>query len=445
MHNVINLIPQDKNALSKNEFDVIGNAYVQLFKENTTMRANLSKQYERSREIYLLSKLKNIDAHLADEDSMEYFQLDFKNKQFALAAFYRNYTEKDIKNFNNDFMAYNNFISYTVNDTFSELIDNKFKYYQLHDNELIIYMFILNKNESLPWEKECSEKLKQLYHLLQKKYDLSFYITLGEVCGNFNNISNYYNDIIEAQEYNCMIHKDGGVVMVGDIQEPNHHKNKIKGKYEKLLKDAILLSNYRQAASITDRIFNELNEDDSFNFKKFYIYHLVYTIIDSYEDKSSVNIYSGSFQALIENITLCSNTRVLKKAFLNIIMALCGISQEKYDEKAQTITNRVKSYINRNYMDFNLCIASIADVVNLNPKYLSRLFKQENEDSLLDYINLVRIQKAKQILASQDVAFEDLARMVGYTNVRTFRRAFSKIEGTTPSQYKKSEKNKPGT
>jgi AraC-like DNA-binding protein len=438
VHNVMNLISTNEDAASKNEFDLIGNAYVQLCKENSTMKANLSKQYERSREIYLLSKLKDIDVHLADEDFMEYFQLDFQSKHFALVTFCPNYTEKDIKEFNNDFASYNNFVSFTVNNAFPELLEDKFQYYQLSDRELIIYLFVLEEAQSLAWENELYPKLKQLYQLLQEKYDMPFYITLGEVCDNFNSIYNYYNDIIEAQEYNRMIHKDGGVVMVRDIQEPNHHEDKVKRKYEKLLKDAISLNNYREAASVIDMIFSMFaeREHNNFSFQKFYIYHLIYVITGSYESKSAVNICSSSFQAMIDNITLCPNTEALKKALLNIIKALCGISQEKYDEKVQTIANNVRNYINENYMDCNLCIASIADVVNLNPKYLSRLFKQENGSGLLDYINSIRIQKAKQILASHDVAFEDLAKMVGYTNVRTFRRAFSKIEGTTPSQYK---------
>jgi AraC-like DNA-binding protein len=441
VHNVVSLISNNEVDKSKNEFILIREAYTRLYKENKTMGNNLSKQLERSREIYLLSKLKDVGGYLADEDSMEYFQLNFDNKKFALVSFYRSYTEQDIPYFDNDSIAYINFLSFVINNVLTELLDNKFQYYHLNDGELILCFFVLRENETSVWEQECLEKLGQLYEFLKQKLDLSLSITMGEVGDNFKTIHNLYDDILEAHEYNCMIHEDG-IVLVKDIIEPNHHKDKRKSIYEKMLNEALMLSNYRKAASITETIFDEFmaEESSTFPMQKFYIYHLIDTILNSSQNDAATKISSKSFHLLLENIPLCSNTQTLKKAFLNVLKAICGLSQEKYEEKMQSFTNNIKNYVNENYMDCNLNIGSIADSMKLNPKYMSRLFKEENEEGLLDYINTVRIQKARLILAARDITLEDLALMVGYTNVRTFRRAFYKIEGTTPSQYKKMDK-----
>lgn len=440
VRNVVNLISNKENTNTKNEFTMIIDAYTRLYKENTTMRNNISRQLERSREMFLLSKLKSVNGHLVDEDSMEYFQLDFENKHFALVSFYRSYTEEDIQYFDNDYMAYNSFIRFVLNNIFSELTDNRYHYYPLSDGELILYLFVLEKNEVPLWELECIGRLEELYQFLLQKLDLSFYITAGEICDNFHHINTLYDDVIEAHEYNCMIHETG-IVLVKDIAEPNRHNDKIMNKYEKLLLDALMLNNFRKASAITDSIFDEFMTEGTspFYLQKFHIYHLIDIILNSAQENAAVSNSGKRFQAMIDNITLCTNVQALKKAFLNILKSICGISQEKYDERMQSLTNNIKNFVNENYMDCNLSIASIADSMNLNPKYMSRLFKEENEAGLLDYINTIRIQKAKSILASQDIILEDLALMVGYTNVRTFRRAFSKMEGTTPSQYKKME------
>jgi AraC-like DNA-binding protein len=440
VRNVVNLISNKENMNSKNEFTMIIDAYTRLNKENTTMRNNITKQLERSREMFLLSKLKAVNSHLVDEDSMEYFQLDFENKHFSLVSFYRSYTEEDIKFFDNDYMAYNSFIRFVLNNIFSELTNNQFQYYPLSDGELIHYLFVLDKNEVPLWEQECIESLKELHQFLLQKLDLSFYITVGEICDSFHNINTFYEDVIEAHEYNCMIHETG-IVLVKDVAEPNRHNDKIMSKYEKRLLDALMLSNFRKASIITDSIFDEFMTDvtSTFYLQKFHIYHMIDIILNSAQQDVIISISGKHFQALLDNITLCTNVQALKKAFLSILKSICGISQEKYDERMQSLTNCIKNFVNENYMDCNLSIASIAHSMNLNPKYMSRLFKEENEEGLLDYINIIRIQKAKSILASQDIMLEDLALMVGYTNVRTFRRAFLKMEGTTPSQYKKME------
>lgn len=441
VRNVINLISNGEHNPTKNEFALIKEAYTRLNKENSTMKNNLTKQREHSRGLYLLSRLKNINGHLVDEDSMEYFQLDFDDKYFAMVSFCRRYTEEDIRFFDNDYMTYSNFISFVIDNVFSELNNNKYQYFQINDDENILYLFVLEQGKIPDWEKECKIKIDQLYQFLKQKLDLPFYITIGDLCNDFNNINAYYDDLMKASEYNCIIHDDG-IVLVKDVVEPNSHKGKSKNNYEKILNNALTLSNYRKASSITNVIFDEFFEDDASTFPmaKFYIYHLIDRILNFAVSEVDFDISKKSFQALLDNVTLCTSTHTLKKAFLNILKAICGISQEKYDEKMQSLVNKIKIYVNNNYMDCNLNIASIADAMELNPKYMSRLFKEENGEGLLDYINTVRIQKAKLIIASQELTFEDLALMVGYTNVRTFRRAFLKIEGTTPSKYKKTEK-----
>ncbi len=439
VRNVVDLISCQEKTGAKNEFELIRDACVDLYKENSFMKNSLTRQLERSREIYLLSRLKDMNSHLTDEDSMEYFQLDFEDKQFALVSFYHSYTNEDIQYFDNDVMVYNNFILFVLNNIFTELTENRYPYYQLTDGELILFLFVLDGESSHHWESLCPDKLKQMYIFLKEKLDLSFYITIGEICYDFKYINSCYEDILNAHEYNSVIHEDG-IVLVKDITEPHHHMDRIKMNYEKLLCDAIFLGNYRKASQLTDTIFEEFMKevDIGFSIRKYYIYHLVDTIIHAPRHASAANISRKNLYTLLDNITLCTNTQSLKKAFLNVIKAICGIPQEKYDERIQSLSNSIKNYVNENYMDYNLSIASIAESVNLNPKYMSRLFKEENEEGLLDYMNTVRIQKAKIILAAQDINLEDLALMVGYTNVRTFRRAFLKTEGITPSQYKKS-------
>lgn len=87
-------------------------------------------------------------------------------------------------------------------------------------------------------------------------------------------------------------------------------------------------------------------------------------------------------------------------------------------------------------MDEELNVSTIADRFDLHPNYLSRLFKQQVGIGLLDYINMVRIEEAKKLLKSEYGNLETIARKVGYTNVKTFTRVFTKTEGITPGKYR---------
>ena len=100
----------------------------------------------------------------------------------------------------------------------------------------------------------------------------------------------------------------------------------------------------------------------------------------------------------------------------------------------------MQAYINEHYADCNLCLSSIAEVFSLSPQYLSRLYRAETESGLLDYISNVRIGHAKKLLERSDMSVARVAELVGYTSVKTFRRAFTRYEGITPGKYEDADK-----
>lgn len=102
------------------------------------------------------------------------------------------------------------------------------------------------------------------------------------------------------------------------------------------------------------------------------------------------------------------------------------------------MAKKVQYYVNENYRDVNLSITTIAQHFEVNPVYLSRVFLEHTGEGLLDYMNKLRIAKAKQLL-NQMNNLDEVALAVGYSNTRTFSRAFKKIEGVTPGKYKKVE------
>jgi AraC-like DNA-binding protein len=63
-------------------------------------------------------------------------------------------------------------------------------------------------------------------------------------------------------------------------------------------------------------------------------------------------------------------------------------------------------------------------------------------EGILDYVNRIRINKAKEIIATRRYSTEEAGKMVGYTSNQTFRRAFVKIVGMPPGKYSESLQNK---
>lgn len=108
------------------------------------------------------------------------------------------------------------------------------------------------------------------------------------------------------------------------------------------------------------------------------------------------------------------------------------------DKKHSRIIRQAVDYIYQNYNQ-NISLEKVADHVNKSKNYFSYLFKKEVGVSYIDYLNQVRIEKAKTLLLSTDKLTYEIAEHVGYSDYKYFSSMFKKYAGTSPSQFRKME------
>ncbi|HEY5586967.1 MAG TPA: PocR ligand-binding domain-containing protein [Ruminiclostridium sp.] len=95
-------------------------------------------------------------------------------------------------------------------------------------------------------------------------------------------------------------------------------------------------------------------------------------------------------------------------------------------------------YIEKNYMR-NIGLDSMASLCNISSSYFSKLFNKVAEDNFANYINKIRINKAKEILEKGDVPITNIALDLGFEDSGYFIKVFKKMEGMTPSAYRSTK------
>lgn len=83
-----------------------------------------------------------------------------------------------------------------------------------------------------------------------------------------------------------------------------------------------------------------------------------------------------------------------------------------------------------------LSVSKIAQEVHLSEGYLSRTFKQQMGDSVMKYVNLIRLRNAFEILTNTDMDIETISDLTGFANVKSLRRLFHDVYQTTPGKYR---------
>ena len=101
--------------------------------------------------------------------------------------------------------------------------------------------------------------------------------------------------------------------------------------------------------------------------------------------------------------------------------------------KNKDIIYKAISYIRENY-NSNITLDSVASEVGLSSSYFSRLFKEEVNISYSDYLNKVRIEKAKDLM-EYNMSHAEIAQRVGFSNQSYFNKVFKKFENITPGKW----------
>lgn len=139
-----------------------------------------------------------------------------------------------------------------------------------------------------------------------------------------------------------------------------------------------------------------------------------------------------------ESIFMCAEKDMCEYRVLNLLYEIYITLFSKYEVNADYI-NQVKDYIKAFYMQ-NISVENIARSINLDRRYLTRIFKQRTGITIQEYIINKRI-KASQTYLLQGYSVEKAALMSGYTDISSFSKIFKRKTGISPIQWKKNNRN----
>lgn len=108
---------------------------------------------------------------------------------------------------------------------------------------------------------------------------------------------------------------------------------------------------------------------------------------------------------------------------------------DKYKEYKPVVLLATR-FINNNYYSKNLSLETISIKFNVSTSYLSKLLKQDTGLSFIDYLTNIRINKAVCMMDDPRLKVYEIAEAVGYSDQHYFCKAFKRVKGYSPSEYR---------
>lgn len=105
-------------------------------------------------------------------------------------------------------------------------------------------------------------------------------------------------------------------------------------------------------------------------------------------------------------------------------------------ESAEQPLNGIGDYIREHYME-DLSLSSLARMASMSKFRFCRLFKEHFGESLVTYVNVIRIRIALELLRNQNLTVSEIAYFVGFKTVGHFERVFKEMQGICPREYRR--------
>ncbi len=108
---------------------------------------------------------------------------------------------------------------------------------------------------------------------------------------------------------------------------------------------------------------------------------------------------------------------------------------EHHKVRYSAVIRKALEYIDGHYAE-TLSLRAVSQYIHLNPNYFCQLFKEETGENFSNYLTVLRLRKAEELLRESDLKAYEIAERVGYPNLSYFSRLFKKYFGKSPFDYR---------
>lgn len=191
-----------------------------------------------------------------------------------------------------------------------------------------------------------------------------------------------------------------------------------------------------EVLQLTDNLFDCFSHITDFTLSdaKYYCYYLstqCHRILNRYLKQDNEKS-SNSMQNIISYIFRLED---LKNYYMQFFLNITEMLKTESIYAREDIVEKIQLYMKHNYQK-NLTQDFVASLFYLNRSYLSTLFKHRTGMKFIDYLNEIRIEKAKEMLSGSTKKMYQISKAVGYDNPKYFFRIFKKKTNLTPEQYR---------
>ena len=304
------------------------------------------------------------------------------------------------------------------------------------DSDYVAILFLMPKENMM---NQIKEEINQVDCYLKQEYHLTSFFGLSPCCTDLLDVQRIFAQVQILCQYAQFLDYEG-IVSTDQIPMPSQEMFYYPLSIELKLIQHLQYNDISPLEELLDHIYEEnfVLRHLSLEMIQQFLYVLRRTIfhyIEEHSKKENDLLLLEEIHLLVENI---KNTSSITQTFKYIVhlhkLHANYETMQQASHNAKMIT-KIEKVIQENYHNSHFNLAELATLFHLSEASLYHDFKNWFNVSFCDYLEHYRIQMACELLAQKDILIKDIAPAIGYNSDYSFRRAFKRILGVTPSQY----------
>jgi two-component system response regulator YesN len=292
-----------------------------------------------------------------------------------------------------------------------------------HEGKIIVFLdYHSSETSANVLLSLCIQLLKEMKAVANCKV----IIGTGQVCSDLAQIAQSYQQAVAslfesfvAGKENIVYQASGDIIKTSssDIEKINLMLKSVEaGEEQQIFHELDSFLHRMSRADLPAQSMNALYE----GIFKLYKEETLQSSITQYARLKSIPF--GSIEQLKGN---------MHEMIQSIIKNRDGLKLAEYSYPVR----KVLEYIHTHYSE-DISLNSICEHFNKNASYLSKIFKKNTGSTITDYVNGIRIDKAKQLLMESNHHIYQVSSLVGFNNSKYFNKVFREMTGRTPTEFR---------
>lgn len=371
------------------------------------------------------------------EERLSYYDIEFFEKGYFVAlaitidnydSFKSKYSEKQ-----------QNMLYIYISECVDKYISERYKWFivETNSNENIIVVNLEASAKKESFKGEVYNLANIIHENINENMNYTFTIGVSNIYSNLADIHKCYREGVAAANLRLLLGHNNVIfyenTAVGEESTANYPIS-----IERTILNALKLGDYNGVmvalGEFTVYIMN--NTIDDMEFVRHYFLQLVSSTTKlMYELDMNLELISVSEKDIYSSLIKMETVQNMEAYLKNLYEEVIKYSQQKRSLKNSELIKSVIVLIENN-LTSDLSMVNLAEKFYISSSHLRKIFKDETGNTIKEYIDKARIQKAQELLIHSNTKIYDIAEQAGYQTVQAFLRAFKLSTGKTPGEYR---------